>query len=228
MLKNFDYRPVPTGWSLFEPFQGDIAHFALVDHAQQGLNSGLNRSGLGLQISRSKCDNPTPERLESRTILNAEVLSRFETVTESVSHIEDYAAANPSMFGGNVMLADDNHISITEYFNGTSQSDILEEGFLVRTNHSVFGLIDNQSENSLTRFGEMTSFVETLYQELQDLSDEEILRSCREHLRTDPILTQNTRSSFVINIHRKTVHYMLGTGSWKVFEFTDEHVPAQI
>ena len=75
MLKNFDYKATPTGWVWFHGFDGQHAHFALVDHAQQGLNSGLNCKGLGLQISRSRADAPTPERSELRTVLNAEVLA---------------------------------------------------------------------------------------------------------------------------------------------------------
>jgi hypothetical protein len=226
MLKNFDYRPVPTGWSLFEPFDDDIAHFALVDHAQQGVNSGLNSVGLGLQISRSKCGDPTPERLESRTVLNAEVLSRFNDVTKAVSHIENYASENPTMFGGNVMLADRSRISITEYFNGRSHSEILKEGFLSRANHSIFGLIDNEVENSLTRHGVMTTFADNLYQELPALSDEEIVSRCQKRLRTRPLLTENTRSSLVMDIPNKRVHYMVGAGPWKKFEFTCETVLA--
>ena len=72
LLKNFDYPPAPTGWAFFDTFDGGYPHFALVDHDQQGLNSGLNARGLALQISRSKClTNATPEREELRTVLNA-------------------------------------------------------------------------------------------------------------------------------------------------------------
>ena len=77
MLKNFDYRATPTGWVQFETFDGGHSHFALVDHAQQGLNSGLNAAGLGLEISRSGCDDPTPERDEVRTVLNGGLLRRI-------------------------------------------------------------------------------------------------------------------------------------------------------
>ena len=67
LLKNFDYAPTPTGWAFFEG--PGIPHFALVDHDQQGVNSGFNASGLALQISRSKClADVTPEREESRTV----------------------------------------------------------------------------------------------------------------------------------------------------------------
>jgi len=220
MLKNFDYRPVPTGWTRFEPFDDDLAHFALVDHAQQGLNSGMNSAGLGLQISRSKCNDPSPERLECRTILNAEILSRFSRVPEAVSYIEEFASMHPEMFGGNMMLADRNRISVTEYFGGNARSELLEDGYLVRANHSVFGLIDNEGENSLTRLEAMTTFAEDIYNELPRLSEGEILDKCKERLRTGPILQDATRSSFILDIGKKTIHYMLGRGPWSSFTFS--------
>ena len=226
MLKNFDYRPVPTGWTRFEPFDDDLAHFALVDHAQQGLNSGMNRAGLGLQISRSKCADPSPERQECRTVLNAKILSRFSRVPEAVSYIEEFASTHPEMFGGNVMLADGNRISVTEYFGGTARSEILEDGYLVRANHSVFGLIENEGKNSLTRWEAMTAFAKDIYGELPHLSDGEILESCKARLRTGPILQDTTRSSFVMDIGKKTIHYMLGNGPWNSFAFSLQNAVA--
>ena len=86
LLKNFDYAPTPTGWAFFEG--PGISHFALVDHDQQGVNSGFNASGLVLQISRSKClADVTPEREESRTVLNGAVLADCAAVAEAVAKI---------------------------------------------------------------------------------------------------------------------------------------------
>jgi hypothetical protein len=153
MLKNFDYGPSPTGWTYFHTFDGGHPHMALVDHGQQGVNSGLNVAGLGLLISRSrKLEEPTPERLDLRTVLNAETLTRFSDVPAAVAHVEAYAQAHPEMFGGNVILADDRHLSVTEYFGGKVRSEILEAGFLARANHSVLGVLDNRGENSTARY----------------------------------------------------------------------------
>ena len=221
MLKNFDYRATPTGWTLFETFDGGYPHFALVDHAQQGLNSGLNIAGLGLQISRSRCDDPSPEREETRTVLNGEVLSGYTTVADGVAHIERYASENPGMNGGNVMLADAGHISVTEYIGGRSKSEVLTEGYLVRANHSVFGLIDNKRGNSPLRFAEMDAFVGDLFAELRDLDSETIILRCQDRLRTPPILQERTRSSFVIDVADRRVDYCVGKGSWHTFRFPE-------
>ena len=221
MLKNFDYRATPTGWVLFETFDGGHPHFALVDHAQQGLNSGLNAAGLGLQISRSRCEDPTPEREEIRTVLNGEVLAGCATVPEGVAHIESYASEHPEMLGGNVMLADGGHISVTEYFGGKAQSEVLTEGYRVRANHSVFGLIDNCKGNSPVRFSKMESFVASLYPQLPDLDEETIIERCRDRLRTPPILQPSTRSSFVIDIRGRRVDCCVGNGPWRTFRFAE-------
>ncbi len=224
LLKNFDYGPVPTGWTRFEPFDGDYPRFALVDHAQQGLNSGLNSAGLGLQISRSKCDDPTPEREEIRTVLNADVLARCSDVPGGVACLEAYAGEHPEMFGGNVMLADANQISVTEYFGGKTKSEILHQGYLVRANHSVFGLIDNRRGNSGTRYEAMAAFVADLYPRLPDLDRETVIERCKNRLRTPSILQERTRSSFVVDIQERRVDYRVGSGPWQTFQFTD--VPA--
>ena len=227
LLKNFDYLSTPTGWAYLETFDGGHSHFALVDHAQQGLNSGLNAAGLALQISRSKCtDLDTPEREEIRTVLNGDVLARFHTVPDAVAHIEAFASEHPEMLGGNVMLADESHISVTEYFGGNAQSKIKTEGILLRANHSVFGLIDNHGENSGSRYNQMQTFLNPTYPQIKDLGRAEIIDRCKDLLRTPPILNDNTRSSFVIDIQERRIDYMVGNSPWQTFQFSD--IPAMI
>ena len=125
------------------------------------------------------------------------------------------------MIGGNVMLADGNHISVTEYFGGRAQSEILKEGFRVRANHSVFRLIDNCRGNSPIRFSEMESFVANLHPQLPDLDDEAIMERCKERLRKPPSLQESTRSSFVIDIQGRRVDCCVGNGSWRTFRFDE-------
>ena len=222
MLKNFDYGPSPTGWTVFETFNGGYPHFALVDHDQRGVNSGLNITGLGLLISRSKKpEEPTPEQMELRTVLNAEVLTRFSDVAEAAAHVEAYARAHPEMFGCNVMLADARHISVTEYFGGKTRSQISEAGFLARANHSVFGVVENVAENSVARYARMAGFLEDLYPQLSDLDRETGIARCKTVLRETPILNPNTRSSFVMDIQERRVDYKIGDGAWQTFRFTD-------
>jgi len=218
LLKNFDYRPFPTGWTFFQTFDERSPHFALVDHDQRGVNSGLNAQGLGLQISRSASKDPdTPEREELRTVLNAQVLSCCSNVEEGVAYIEKYAAEHPEMFGGNVMLGDANRISVTEYFGGKAQSEIVEEGFVARANHSIFGLIDNAGENSVRRYERMTEFLQNLWAWFPTLDQEDVIDRCRAVLRQPPILQESTRSSFVIDVQEKRVDYAVGGGPWKRF-----------
>ena len=218
LLKNFDYRAVPTGWAYFEDFDGGHPHFALVDHGQQGVNSGLNSAGLGLQISRSRCEEPdSPESEELRTVLNGEVLSKCGTVEEGVACIEEYASEHPEMFGGNVMLADAQRISVTEYFDGRARSEIVEQGYLARANHSVFGLVDNAGENSILRYERMVEFLQQLYAWFPTLDRDDVVERCRAVLRQPPLRNENTRSSFVIDVQERRVDYLVGDGGWKVF-----------
>jgi hypothetical protein len=218
LLKNFDYRPVPTGWAFFETFDGGHPHFGLIDHGQQGVNSGLNAAGLGLQISRSGWDDPTtPEKEELRTLLNGEVLAQCGSVAEGIARIEGYAAEHPQMLGGNVMLADAERISVTEYLGGKAQSEVVEEGYLARANHSVFGLIDNASEGSVVRYERMVEFLQELYAWFPTLDRDDVVERCRKLLRQEPILNGNTRSSFVIDVQEGRVDYVVGGGPWQVF-----------
>ena len=218
LLKNFDYRPVSTGWAFFETFDDGHPHFALVDHGQQGVNSGLNAAGLGLQISRSGWNDPgTPEEEELRTVLNGEVLAQCGSVSEGIARIEGYAAENPQMLGGNVMLADAERISVTEYFGGKAQSESVEEGYLARGNHSVFGLVDNASEGSVVRYERMVEFLQELYAWFPTLDQDDVVDRCRKLLRQEPILNGNTRSSFVIDVREGRVDYVVGDGPWQVF-----------
>jgi hypothetical protein len=222
LLKNLDLRkPVPTGWAAFEPFDGDHHHFAVINHGQLGVNSGLNERGLALQISQSEKPAPTPEREELRTVLNAEVLARSTTVEEGVEMLETYAHEHPAMLGGNVMLADSQKISVTEYFGGEAQSEILEGGVLVRANHSVFGLVDNKSEDSEKRYGEMVEFAKALYERLGDLAPEGAINKCKVRLRTAPVLQETTRSSFVITTADRRVDHMVGEKPWEIFSFPE-------
>jgi len=218
LLKNFDYPPAPTGWAFFYTFDGGYSHFALVDHDQQGLNSGLNARGLALQISRSKClTNATPEREELRTVLNAEVLMRSADVAEGLSRVEAYAAEHPEMLGGNVMLGDRERIAVVEYFAGQVLSEIVEDGFLARANHSALGVVDNETQDSVRRYERMVDFLQELYTWLPTLDGEDVLARCRAVLRQEPILNGNTRCSFIIDVEGGQVDYLLGRGWWQSY-----------
>jgi len=216
LLKNFDYPPVPTGWAHFTTFDGGFPHFALVDHDQQGVNSGLNDQGLAVQISRSKClADVTPEREELRTVLNGEVLTRCATVIEGVARIETYAVQHPEMLGGNVMLGDRQQIAVLEYFGGQVKSEVVENGFLARANHSVLGVVDNGNEDSARRYERMVDFLQDLYAWLPTLDGDDVLTRCRAMLRQEPIMNGNTRSSFVVDVEGGQIDYLLAKGPWQ-------------
>jgi len=217
LLKNFDYRSTPTGWAHLHAFEESFAHFALVDHEQKGVNSGLNAAGLGLLISRSKCDVPTPEKEELRTVLNAHVLANCADVPDAVEHIEAYAAQHPTMLGGNVLLCDGDAMSVTEYFGGKSHTEVRSEGFLLRANHSVSGIIANQRENSLRRYAQMESFLKDLHARIGSMDRQEVVAACKQCLTTPPVLNPNTRSSFVIDIRALTVDYCVGENPWQTY-----------
>ena len=220
LLKNFGFGPTPTGWAHFQAFDGGHRHFALVTHAQQGVNSGLNDRGLGLQISRLKGEDPSPEREELRTILNGDVLARFADVPSALGHIEAFARENQGMNGSNVVLADRDHISVTEYLGGRVQSTVVEDGCLVRANHSILGLPARCNRSSLERHAAMTSFVDDIFPRLGDLDRDEVVNRCRRQLRTPPVFGPRVRSSFVIDIQERRVDYAVGDGPWRTFRFS--------
>ncbi len=220
LLKNVDLsKPVPVGWTTFEPFDEDYWHFAVINHGQIGVNLDLNEHGLALQISQSGRRAPTPEREELRTALSAEVLARCTTVEQAVEELETYVREHPAMLGGNVMLGDSRSISVTEYFGGNAQSRILEEGVLIRANHSVFGLAEKKSEDSENRYDEMAEFSKALYDELDNLDLGDAIGKAKARLRTPPLLRESTRSSFVISVETKRVVHMVGKRPWQSFSF---------
>lgn len=221
LLKNFGFGPTPTGWAHLQTFDGGHPHFALVSHAQQGVNSGLNDRGLGLQISRLKGEDPSPEKEELRTILNGDVLARFADVPGALSHIEAFARANPGMYGSNAFLADGDHISVTEFLGGLVHSTVLEDGSLVRANHSILGLPAKCNKSSLERHAAMASFVDDIFPQLDDLDRDEVVKRCRQQLRTPPVFGPRVRSSFVIDIQELRVDYAVGAGPWRTFRFSD-------
>lgn len=217
LLKNFDYSPTPIGWAEFT-MRGALRHFALVDHEQQGVNSGLNEAGLGLVISSS--DLPGAYRLEKRTRINARILSTCSSVNQALTLLEEYAYMNRDMRGGNFLFADKRKIAIAEHFLGRIRREVKEEGYIARANHSVLGVVNNFNEGSGRRYRAMESFLKVLYEELDGLSDEEVLERCREVLLSPPILNDNTLGHIVIIIHELSFHYAARNKSWKTFRFT--------
>lgn len=232
LLKSYDYDPFPVAWAHFETLDERLPHFALVNHGQHGINSGLNTAGLALQISRSvdvqppDRQVPTTEHQEVRTVLNADVLARFSDVPSAVAHIEEFARTHPDMYGGNVMLADSGHLSVTEYFNGVVKSETTTEGWLARANHSVFGIVDNMDVAAKYRSGprcdRMIAFLRDLFPEVPQMDRESIIDCCKSLLREPPILGEKTRSSFVIDVQQRRVDYMIGEGPWRTFQFASE------
>lgn len=212
MLKNFDYRLVPVAWAVFSSF-GGYDHFALVDHDQQGVNSGLNKAGLALCISMS--DLPGGKRLEKRTKINAKVLSSCNEVGQAVEMLKEFATSNSDMLGGNVLLADEKHIGVVEYFGGKVKTEVKEEGYIARANHSIFGLVKNYRERSGKRYEMMRSFLDELYRDLDATMNEEVVRRCKKLLMTEPILHNSTRSSFVIDVDKSQVYYNIRGQEWK-------------
>jgi hypothetical protein len=212
LLKNFDFQVVPVSWAEFRCIDG-YDHFALVDHYQQGVNSGLNVKKLALIISSSDIGK---DREEKRTILNAEILSKYDNVEDAVKKIKEYAEANPNMRGGNVILADSSQIAVVEYFEGRTEFEVIEEGYLARANHSIFGIVDNASENSKNRYESMISFLKNLFQDFP--SEREMIEKCKKRLRSEPILNKNTRSSFVINVKEQRVDYKVEDRKWRVWK----------
>ena len=79
-------------------------------------------------------------------------------------------------------------------------SEIVEDGFLARANHSVLGVVDNETQDSVRRYERMVDFLQELYTWLPTLDGEDVLARCRAVLRQEPILNGNTRCSFIIDI----------------------------
>ncbi len=218
LLKNFDYKPVPTGWAYFHG-QGH-SHFALVDHDQRGVNSGMNEAGLALEISRSASPSPeSPERVELRTVLNGRILRDHASVEGALQDAKAYAQDHPEMHGGNLIMGDRSRICVIEYLAGRHSAESTSNGFLARANHSVSGLTENANDFSKLRYGKMLAFLASLHEGLDEREIDDLFGLCREFLRTYPILHDNTRSSMVMCPGELRVDYLVGEGEWQVFRF---------
>jgi hypothetical protein len=223
LFKNFDYPPVARGWAQLIPSAHGHEHLALVDHDQRGVNSGLNRAGLGLVISRSEWDHPSsPESEELRTVANAEMLTRFSTVRDAVDHLEGYVRDHPRMYGGNVILADCGCLSVTEHLGEKHRTEIVTEGSIARANHSVFGLVNNEYESSQRRYSQMVAFLEGIEDKMARIGTPRLIDLGKRLLRTPPILNENTRSSFLIDLSNLAVHHLTGGERWRRMTFSGE------
>ena len=85
---------------------------------------------------------------------------------------------------------------------------------LARANHSVFGIVDNITDNSQKRYENMCYFLENLLRDLP--SEGEIIERCKQRLRSKPILNENTRSSFVVYVQDGRVDYKIEDKKWRI------------
>ena len=218
LLKNFDYRAVPTGWAHFLA-QGH-SHFALVDHDQKGVNSGMNDAGLALEISRSASSSPqSPERKELRTVLNGQILRSRASVQGAVRAVRAYVKDHPEMYGGNLIMGDRSRICVMEYLAGDCLTKSTKDGFLARANHSIFGLTENANQFSRLRYDRMLAFLASLHEVMDEMEIDGLFELCRGLLRTHPVLNGNTRSSMVVCHRELRVDYLVADGEWRVFRF---------
>jgi hypothetical protein len=218
LLKNFDYKPVPTGWAHFIG-QGH-SHFALVDHDQKGVNSGMNDAGLALEISRSASPSPeSPERKELRTVLNGRILRDQVSVQAALREAGAYVEDHPEMYGGNLIIGNPSRICVMEHLAGRHSTKSTRNGFFARTNHSIFGMTENADEFSKLRYDKMVAFLASLHERMDEMEIDELFGLCRGLLRSHPILHDNTRSSMVMCPGELRVDYLVGDGEWQVFRF---------
>lgn len=222
VIKNFDYLPnTSLAWTRFQPFGSPFPHFALVDHFQQGVNSGMNIVGLGLVISESDPEFWENKKKELRTVINAEILANCKTVKQALKKLRAYAHAHPEMIGGNVILGDISHIAVIEYLKRKSRFAIAKQGFFARANQSFFGLRDdwdNYEVSNVERHEKMESFLKRLFPLAPSLDREEIISRCKKVLRTKPILNKFTLSSMVMDIQKRRIEFKIGDKSWQTFQ----------
>lgn len=222
LLKNFDYLPdTSLAWARFQPFGAPFPHFALVDHFQQGVNSGINTAGLGLVIAESDPDFWEEKKKELRTVINGEILAKCKNVKYALKKLRAYVRTNPEMIGGNIIFGDTSNIAVMEYLKRKTKFEILANGFLARANQSVFGLRndwDNYELSSVERYEKMESFLKRLFRELPDLNCEEIIDRCKKVLRTKPILNKFTLSSVVMDVQKRIIEFKIGNGRWQKFQ----------
>lgn len=222
LIKNFDYLPKTSlAWAHFQPFGSPFPHFALVDHFQQGINSGLNIRGLGLVIAESDPDFWEGKKKELRTVINAEILAKCKNVKQALIKLRKFASAHPEMIGGNFILGDHSHIAVIESLKRKFVFDTVENGFFARANQSVFGLRndwDNFEVSNIDRYEKMESFLKRLFTELPNLNREEIIRRCKNRLRTRPIFNKFTLSSMIMDIQKRRIEFKIGNRRWQTFQ----------
>jgi len=219
IFKSFDYPPCSAGWSYLQSFGDGFSKFALVNTKQPGINSGMNDGGLALAISRSPLTGEDGDEL--RTVLNAQILSRCSSVDDAVAAAEEFVADHPEMLAGNLVLADSTGVCVVEYAKGMLAHFRVQDGYLARANHFLLLPIKNATEDSLMRQEAMERLLERLYRSAAELQPCEMASTGISVLRTAPILNDQTRSSFVIDVVSREIRYILGSGSVQAFSFRD-------
>jgi predicted choloylglycine hydrolase len=224
MLKNFDYWDVPVAFADFSLPKNNVEsykHFALVDHHQPGINSGMNECGLGLLISASGL--PAFQGIEKRTWINARILSKCKSVKEAIDMFENYAYLERNLRGGNFMFADKDSMAVVEYFKGKTKHEYTEkDGWLVRANHSTLGVVDNLRESSQVRYVQMVDFISKLYDKMDDVntsSDQQIITECKDLLLTPPIFNTGTLAHLVLDITNVDFYHSKRGCEWKIHKF---------
>lgn len=127
---------------------------------QIGINSGINKNGLGVLLSfldyrgpfekNKSSDIPQKWSGDDRALLNAQILAKCINVEEAIEFLYENVPKYPSMPGGNHMLADANgNIAVFEHCAGQMKHKYYtEQQFASRGNNGFLVIQDEQNKLS--------------------------------------------------------------------------------
>lgn len=199
LLQNFAATVSQAQWDYVGADDERLPRFALAAGGGEWVDAGLNGGGLALLRGGGLAGEGAA--------FAGQVLSLCRDVGTALDQISRWVSLNPNMPAGHIMLGDSECVAVLEHGGGRVQHEVVTDGFVVRSDYSQFGLVDNGTQNSELRYERLLEFTEGLYAWMPTLDGEDVVERCCAVLRQEPLCSEATSSSAVIEVGDGRVDY---------------------
>ena len=202
LLRNSAANTSQTQWQ-YSATREALLYGAQMTSADVQVGAGVSRAGLALLSSA----DIFVEKEQALGAVFARTLSTCGDVSTALGQAVEGISALADMPYGHALLADGTRIAMLEYGGGQVEHEIVSNGFVVRSEHLPPEGDDRAKENGELRYERMMEFAEGLYAWMPTLDGEDVVERCRAVLRQEPLCSETTSSSVVIEVGDGRVDY---------------------